>query len=270
MSNLPPNRHPFEVEAFVLKYYDYNERDRILVLYSRTHGLLRAIAKGVRSARSKMAGLCDLLRCNHLVLQRGRNLHKITQCEPLRSFPGLTKDYHALIHGLVLAEFITCFCQEEDSNEYLFSLLLHSLEALSQGAPPLPVLIWFELQLLEQLGYQQDWNVCAHCAQAFTPRDYHFFDTLEGGLRCERCKTRENCYLNNAQVECLRQLQKQPYPPLQPLVLKTPALKQIQFLLQTYLEKLAEKPLKALAFLRQSPPTEVGGLSLYYAAEDIS
>lgn len=252
MSNLPPNRHPFEVEAFALKSYDYNERDRIVVLYSRTHGLLRAIAKGARSARSKLAGRFDLLRCNHLVLERGRNLHKITQCESLRSFPGLTKDYHALTHALALGELMACFCQEEDSNEYLFSLLLHSLEALSQGAAPLPLLLWFELHLLEQLGYEQDWELCRSCELEFRSRDYHFFDTLEGGLRCEDCKIRETCrYLSYEQVELLRQLQKLATPPLDSPRLKVQALKQLQFLIQTYLEQLAEKPLKALAFLRE-------------------
>lgn len=252
MSNLPPNRHPFEVEAFVLKHYDFNEHDRIVVLYSRKYGVLRSIAKGVRRPRSKLAGRLDLLRCNHLILERGRNLHKITQCDALRSFSGLNRDYHALTHALAMGELIAAFSQEEDPNEYLFSLFLHGLEALSAGTEALPLLIWFELHYLEQLGYQQDWEFCAQCEIDFRPRDYHFFDTLHGGLRCEACKRKETCrYLSFEQVEALRELQASELPPQSPPALKPLALRQLQSCLQSYFEQLAEKPLKALAYLQE-------------------
>ncbi|PIQ26374.1 DNA repair protein RecO [bacterium (Candidatus Blackallbacteria) CG17_big_fil_post_rev_8_21_14_2_50_48_46] len=253
MSNLPPNRHPFEVEAFALKHYDFNEHDRVIVLFSRKYGLLRAVAKGVRRPKSKLAGHLDLLRCNHVLLERGRNLHKIIQCDSLHSFPGLTRDYDALTHALALGEIMATFCQEEDPNEYLFVMLLHALEALSSGTDPLTLLIWFELHLLYELGYEQDWEFCRGCEIDFRPRDYHFFDTLEGGLRCEDCKRKQSSqFLSYEQVATIRDLQASAEPPTGVPEIKHIALKQIQTMLQNYLELLAEKPMKALSFLQET------------------
>jgi DNA repair protein RecO (recombination protein O) len=252
MSNLPPNRHPFEVEAFVLKHYDYSEHDRIVVLYSREYGLLRSIAKGIRRPRSRLAGRLDLLRCNHVILERGHNLHKITQCDVLRSFAGLNRDYHALTHALAMGELVASFSQEEDPNETLFVLFLCALEALAAGVEALPLLIWFELHYLEQLGYEQDWEFCGLCEIDFRPRDYHFFDTAHGGLRCEDCKRKETSrFLTFEQVNVLRQLQAAEEPPVEILELKPLALRQLQNGLQAYFEQLAEKPLKALSYLQE-------------------
>jgi DNA repair protein RecO (recombination protein O) len=257
MSSLPPNRHPFEAEAFVLKHYNYQENDRIIVLFSREHGILRALARGVRkTTRNRIGGNLDLLRCNHLTLERGAQLHKIIQGESLLHFPGLHRDYHVLIHALALADLINTFCQEEDPQPYLFSLLLHTLESLSQGFSPLLMLIWFELRLLEHLGYEQDWNFCRICGQAFQDRDYHFWDIRSGGLRCERCKQPpDSRFIRREQVNGLRQLQNSADIP-EPLTLPAQALPQLQTYLQEYLEHLAEKPIKALGFVCEELETQ--------------
>ena len=42
----------YRAEAVVLRRHDFGETDRILTLYTPTHGKLRAIAKGVRRITS--------------------------------------------------------------------------------------------------------------------------------------------------------------------------------------------------------------------------
>ena len=44
---------PLKAEAIVLRSIRYGEADRILHLYTRMHGRLGAIAKGIRRARSQ-------------------------------------------------------------------------------------------------------------------------------------------------------------------------------------------------------------------------
>ena len=46
----------FRADAIVLKHQDYGEADRILTLYTRQRGKVRAIAKGVRKVRSRKGG----------------------------------------------------------------------------------------------------------------------------------------------------------------------------------------------------------------------
>ena len=43
----------YRAEAIVLKHHDWGEADRILTVFTREHGKLRVIAKGVRKIRSR-------------------------------------------------------------------------------------------------------------------------------------------------------------------------------------------------------------------------
>ena len=51
----------YRAEAVVLRRHDFGETDRILTLYTPTHGKLRAIAKGVRRITSRRSGHIELL-----------------------------------------------------------------------------------------------------------------------------------------------------------------------------------------------------------------
>jgi len=50
---VPKTERSLRVDAVVLRHSDYGEADRLLTLYTREQGKLRAIAKG--SARSRAA-----------------------------------------------------------------------------------------------------------------------------------------------------------------------------------------------------------------------
>ena len=53
---MPEQPRSYRVEAVVLRHADWGEADRILALYTREQGKLRAIAKGARRIRSRKAG----------------------------------------------------------------------------------------------------------------------------------------------------------------------------------------------------------------------
>ena len=48
-----PRERTFRLEAIVLKRSDFGEADRLLTLFSREQGKLRAIAKGARKPQSR-------------------------------------------------------------------------------------------------------------------------------------------------------------------------------------------------------------------------
>lgn len=255
MSSLPPNRHPFEVEALQLRSYPYSESDLIVVLFTREYGLLRAIARGVRKPRSRMAGLISPLRCNQLLLKRGRNLHGISQAESRHAFSGLQQDYDRLMTGMAIGELVSLFCQEEDAQPELYDVLLTTLFQLNGARYPREHLLWFLLYFLAHQGYYQDWQQCQVCAHRFSQTDARFQNVREGGLRCQPCRRGpEHRPLNAAQGAALLALQAAPRP--QPEVLADFDLqlsdREVNGLiwnLQQLLQQLVGHELKAFAFL---------------------
>ena len=269
MSSLPPNRHPFEVRALQLRSYAYSESDLIVVLFTREYGLMRAIARGVRKPRSRLAGLIAPLRCNHLLLKRGRNLHGISQAESIHSFSGLQQDYDRLMAGMAIGELVSQFCQEEDAQPELFDILLATLHRLNSGPQPRETLLWFLLYFLAHQGYYQDWHQCQACDQRFGPRAPRFQNVREGGVRCENCRQGpDHRPLTAAQGEVLIAIQQAPAPTLEapepmarePLALSEKEINGLIWNLQQLLQHLAGHEFKSFAFLYPNQ-TSVSSLS---------
>ena len=51
---MPRQPRSFRAEGIVLKHKDYGEADRMLTVYTRRRGKVRALAKGVRKVRSRI------------------------------------------------------------------------------------------------------------------------------------------------------------------------------------------------------------------------
>ncbi len=253
MSNLPPNRHPFEVQAIQLRSYAYGESDLIVVLFTREYGVIRAMARGVRKARSRMSGLIAPLRCNHFLLKRGRTLHGISQAESIHAFSGLHDDYDRLMAGLAIGELVAQFCQEEDAQPEFYDALLTTLFLLSESSQPRSVLLWFLLYFLESQGFYADWEQCQQCGSDFGGQAYRFQNVIEGGLRCERCKQGpDHRFLTYEQAMALPVYQLAHAPPESTLSEKD--LNGLIWNLQQQLQHLAGRELRTFSFLYPNQP----------------
>ncbi len=248
MSNSLQNTPSFNVEAIQLRLYPFGDYDQIVVFFSRDLGLLRGIAKGARRPKSRIGGSLAPLRCNHVQLHRGKGLYRVGQIQGMYSFSRLQRDYDRLMCGLVAAELISVFSQEEDPQPELYDAMLMTLESLNHSETPKMTLLWFLLYFLENQGYAQDWHACQVCDIEFRERDYRFFDLSSGGLRCEDCKSGpQHRYLKEIQIQALIQLQVAQQP--LDLTLADSIMTQTLGLLHQLFENLAEKKIKTFAFL---------------------
>ncbi|MEL7643151.1 MAG: DNA repair protein RecO, partial [bacterium] len=69
---MPRSERSQRVEAVVLRHSDWGEADRLLVLFTREKGKIRAIAKGVRRIRSRKAGHLEPFTRSSLQLALGQ------------------------------------------------------------------------------------------------------------------------------------------------------------------------------------------------------
>lgn len=139
--------------AIVLSRTDYGEKDRILTIITPEHGKLRAIAKGVRSAKSRLAGGIELFAENKLNLVRGRSeLYTITSSRMHRYFGDISKDIDKSMYVYDCLKTVNKLSPDHAGGEY-YPALLKLLEALSAGKVPAEqIKIWYALKLLDSLG----------------------------------------------------------------------------------------------------------------------
>jgi DNA repair protein RecO (recombination protein O) len=179
--------HSFRVEAIVLRHSDWGEADRLLTLYTREQGKMRAIAKGARKITSRKAGHLEPLTRVRLQLARGRDLPIITQAEASETYLPLREDLTLLGYALYILELLDRFTYEDaTANPALFRLLSDSLSRLASQPDPWLVTRYFEMRLLDFLGFRPRLFECANCERTILPED-QFFSFSAGGVICPRC-----------------------------------------------------------------------------------
>jgi DNA repair protein RecO (recombination protein O) len=178
----------FNVDAIVLRRSQYGETDNILTLYSRERGKFSAIAKGARKAISRLSGATELLTRSRFALAAARNLQIVRQAEVVDSYPELRHNLYRLATGLYAAELLSAFVTEEDVNPELFDLLASSLKMISVAKSVDRAARWFELNLLDQIGYLPVLDECTYCQISVNPllAGITSLSASQGGVLCTR------------------------------------------------------------------------------------
>jgi len=199
---------PILDDAVVLNRLDYSETSQILVLFTREHGKIRAIAKGIkRGAKARFATGVDLLDVGSVVfsvrIERSERLATLTEWKQTRSLFGLRDKLARIQGGQYLAEITAALTEDWDPHQALFDALLGALEELSQADEPLGVVVRYQLALLEAIGSLPRFDACVLCGRE---EDLTHFSSFEGGLVCRHCELGqvEKRQVSTATVAALR------------------------------------------------------------------
>ena len=170
-------------EGVVLKAIKLGEADRILTIYTRQNGKVRAVAKGVRKTKSRFGGRLEPLTQVDLLIYRGRNLDTITGADVISSFKELRTDYDRLTSAGALVDLVEKITPDREKAYPVYSLLLAGLNALGTQRSE-TIVPAFLVKLLSISGYHPQLTVCAGCGSNDTLQG---FSPGIGGVVCELC-----------------------------------------------------------------------------------
>ncbi|OGO06830.1 MAG: DNA repair protein RecO, partial [Chloroflexi bacterium RBG_13_56_8b] len=177
----------YQTEAIIIKKTKLGEAGRILTLYTPHLGKIQAVAKGVRRPRSKMAGHLELLTHSQIALARGRNIDTITGTQTINGFLPLKSDLELSACALYATELVNQFAADDVEDYPVFQLLLATLQRLCQGGNSDLVLRYFELQLLDNVGYRPQLEQCVACHKPLEETTNAFCPSA-GGMLCSSCR----------------------------------------------------------------------------------
>ncbi|MHC1739482.1 MAG: DNA repair protein RecO [Anaerolineaceae bacterium] len=183
---MPKTERTLKVEAVVLRHSDYGEADRLLTLFSREQGKLRAIAKGVRKMQSRKAGHLEPFTQVALMLAHGHDLWIVTQAEAIESLQPLREDLTRLSYAGYVVELLDRFTYEEGQNWQLYNLLVETLKRLTLEEDTFVPVRYYEMRLLDLMGFRPMLFECAVCGKAIQAED-QYFSAERGGVLCPDC-----------------------------------------------------------------------------------
>lgn len=170
----------------MLRTHDLGEADRILTLLTRSHGQVRAVAKGVRRTSSKFGARLEPFGVVDVQIHLGRSLDIVTQVDTLAPHGReLMADYSLFTTATAIVETAARLTEEEDSSQQ-YLLLTGALAALARRrhAPTL-VLDSYILRALAVAGWAPSFSECALCGNGGPLRA---FSAPMGGAVCGDCR----------------------------------------------------------------------------------
>ena len=176
-------------QAVVLARVDYSETSQVIAFFTRGHGKVRAIAKGIkRSTKKRFAAGLDLLEIGEVVVS-AREAHgglaTLTEWKQSRGLLGLREKLFRIHAGLYVAELANRLTEDADPHPMLFDALVGALLALGDAAEPLGVVVPYQRALLESIGSMPRFDACVACGRM---DDLSHFSSHEGGMICRHCE----------------------------------------------------------------------------------
>ncbi len=243
----------FRASAVVLRHADWGEADRVLTLYTREQGIVRALAKGARKVTSRKAG--HLQPFTHITIQlaKGRDLLIVTQVETINAFLPLHDDLNKTSYAAYVVELLLRFSvEDEGGNPSIFKLLTDTLERIEKDPDSWLAIRYYEMRLLDAVGFRPHLFECANCSREILPED-QFFSFTAGGVICPRCgEGLPN--LNKISLETLKYLrhfQRSSYKEASRAKPSYEVKKEAENLMQGYFTYLLERQLNTPSFIKK-------------------
>ena len=146
----------YKTEGVVLRSMRLREADRIVHLYTGTHGRVNAVVKGVRRTKSRFGGAAGAVPPRATRALRGPGeLHTVTQAEAVEWYPRLREHGGAILAAGTACESVLRMFGDGEANAAAYNLLCHELQLLDarpEAAGPANLLA-FRLKLLLAAGF---------------------------------------------------------------------------------------------------------------------
>ena len=183
-------------KAIVLSRIDYGEADRILTFLTPEKGKIRAIAKGVRKPKNRLAGGIELFCQSDITYIEGKsNLHTLISSRMDINYPSIIKDIDKTMFGYEMLKVLNKVL-EDDAGQEFYHLLTDSLSSLNiQTIGKNMIECSFLLKLMSLLGHVPNFvtdtsgaNLSENELYNFSVEDMSFYTNQNGSYKADHIK----------------------------------------------------------------------------------
>jgi DNA repair protein RecO (recombination protein O) len=179
--------------SICLRKFEYSETSQILTLFSKNHGIVRAIAKGAhrqtKAGASRFDGGVDVLDFGNALFtaDTSRDLAILAEWKLREGHLEMRRSLRAMYLGLYSAELVSMLIEERDPHPELFERLRATLAELSTPRIEESFLS-LQLDLLRESGYLPELGSCVACEGSIHAREPAYFSAARSGIICRSCE----------------------------------------------------------------------------------
>jgi DNA repair protein RecO (recombination protein O) len=238
-------------EGVVLKAIDLRETSKIAFFFTRSHGKVKGVLKGIRKDPRKFHTSLDKLSVNDIVFYQYRNsdIHLISHCDMKEHFPEVRKDIKRITAGEYACELVNKIMPVEERNEAVYELFLDYCRALGSARDVSRLVHMFQIKVLVLSGFRPHIDSCVQCGKDVGPAAK--FSTFRGGLVCHRCEKKGMALMSVSPgaIASLLYIGKHSWQQCLKLILTPPVRRELKVILNNFLVYHLEKNIRSAKYL---------------------
>lgn len=173
-------------EAVVLRVWEYSETSQTSALLTRGHGLVRALAKGSRRARSPFSGGLDAVTLGEagLIIKPTSELATMTEWDLRVVFAGARSSWFGHVVSVYASDVAGRVVHDREPHPRLFEALVTVLGRTGGGGARAG--LWealrFQWAALVEAGYRPELERSVDSGESLVERRLYGFSSVRGGL----------------------------------------------------------------------------------------
>lgn len=145
--------HSTSDEGFVLSRHNFGEADRFLSLYTKNHGRISLIAKGVRRPMSKKRGHIEVFTYVKFQSVSGNGADIMIEADVVDDFSEIRSSLKKVSLAYYISEVVGKITHESEPNEMLFELIFSIFKKMKHAKKLKDLRYEFMLKTLVLMGY---------------------------------------------------------------------------------------------------------------------
>lgn len=139
--------------GFVLKRVNFSESDRYITIFSKYHGKIEVVARGVRKITSRRASHVEMLNLIEFQSVKGHKNYILTEAVLINPYSSLKQDLKCIEKVFLLCELINLLCPPHEVHSEVFMLLENLLRKIEIQQLENVNFVAFQQKLLMLLGF---------------------------------------------------------------------------------------------------------------------
>lgn len=189
------------IDGLVIKEIPYGENDKLLTVITADEGKILFCAKGARSPKSKLLGLCRIFTFANFEYYERSGKKWLSGGSVNDSFFNLNSD----ISRFALASYVLQLADEITGEGVpcptVLRMTLNTLYAIEKGLKPLPLIkSAYEIFAVSDSGFAPDIAECCECGAESSDRGF-FLDIMNGHVICQSCMDKRSANAVAAPVD---------------------------------------------------------------------
>lgn len=237
-------------DALIIGLMDYRESDKIVTFFTREHGRLSGVARGAKRSVKRFGGSLELFSRLQLSFMPAEGLVTINEVDLITIFPAIRATLAGIAHAGYACELVGALSPERLASQRLFRLLTAYLEQLDRFPVSAADRHFFEINLLNILGYRPPLEECCRCGDPLGEGGGSWSGGQEGGISCPRCSRSGRPLGGGAIAGLSASLATGRFGHVS---FSQGAMSEVDAYLEAFIAAHLQRPLKSRAFLRLSP-----------------